>query len=155
MHCRTIQSNKIVGDQNSRKMLYSACRCFLHSGIYVFAAFRIDENPESSNRRRRRLVGSDFHSESEIGEEFSASLTSRSVSADVRRVAHDQAADTNLALNFSFNFSRKLFENDYPGAFWTTLIRNLIVKSGSLPFRRKENNQHQFFRRRKGGDMEN
>ena len=57
-----------------------------------------------------------FHSESEIGEEFSDSLTSRSVSDDVRRGSHDQAADINLAVNFS----RKLFENDCPGAFWTT-----------------------------------
>ena len=34
MHCRTIQSNKIVGDQNSRKMLYSAC-CSMHKSSHI------------------------------------------------------------------------------------------------------------------------
>ena len=80
----------------SAKRAKLTSRCFLRSEIYVFAAFWFDEKRHPIRKVSPSPVSADsapiFHSESEIGEEFSDSVTTRSVSDDVRKGSHDQAA---------------------------------------------------------------
>ena len=94
-----LKSGRRDGDFNLNflsKLAKLTCRCFLRSEIYVFAAFRFDEKRHPIRKVPPSPVSADsapiFHSESEIGEEFSDSVTTRSVSDDVRKGSHDQAA---------------------------------------------------------------
>ena len=83
---------------------------FAFDFFFLFAAFRFDEKRHPIRKVSASPVSADsalaiFHSEREIGEEFSDSVTTRSVSDDVRKGSHDQAADINL--------NRQLFEKAF------------------------------------------
>ena len=87
MHCRTIQSNKIVGDQNSRKMLYSAC-CSMHksSHIHFIRAQSTSSNREGMGVRHQREPVVDEASWSHAGERINAVRTHRPFMAMMREL---------------------------------------------------------------------